>query len=392
MGMLKQRMSGDGFRKVVLIGLSMSLTIFPGNMRAQEPATTGLIGKRVVQKFPGFKLHVGGQAIVPGRIEIYTIVENHGHELMLSAEGRGLRGLAPIDQVVEVERAFDFCATYMAGLPDDPWGPFLRAILWQKQKKDLDRALHDFELAVRLSRKRTTSPRLRSAILCGRGVAWEAKKEYDKAIDDYSAAIELDRRNVVARQDRASVWTAKKQYERAIADLDEAIRLRPSDAVLYFDRGRARHKKGDFDKAIDDFSEAVSLRPYFANAFTGRGTSWNAKKSYDRALADFNTAIRLEPGSSVGYNARGWFWATCPDARHRNGDGALESATKSCDLTHWKNATGLDTLAAACAERGEFANAVKWETQALELSTNPSKTEEYRARLMLYQQKKAYRQ
>jgi tetratricopeptide (TPR) repeat protein len=233
---------------------------------------------------------------------------------------------------------------------------------------------------------------LRSAIFCGRGVAWAAKREYEKAIEDYSSAIELDPRNVVARQDRAYVWSAKKQYDKAIADLDLAIRLRPDDAVLYFDRGRAWHQTGDFDKAIDDFSEAVSLRPYFANAFASRGAAWSAKKSYDQATADFNTAVRLEPGSPVGYNARAWFWATCPDAGHRNGVAALESARKSCDLTHWKDATGLDTLASACAETGDFAAAVKWQSQAIDLVADQSKTDEYRARLKLYQEKKVYRQ
>ncbi len=391
MGMLNQTTSGDGLRLAVTIGLSVSLLVFQGNLPAQE-APTGRVGKRVVQKFPGFKLRVGGQSIVPVRIEIYNIVEDHGRELMLSTEGRGLRGLAAADQVVEVDRAFDFCTYYASGLPNDPWGPFLRAILWQKEKKDLDRALHDFDVAVRLSRLHSTSLHLRSAIFCGRGVAWAAKREYERAIDDYSSAIELDPRNVVARQDRAFVWSAEKQYDKAIVDLDEAIRLRPDDAVLYFDRGRVWHQRGEFDKAIDDFSEAVSLRPYFANAFASRGTAWAAKKSYERALADFNTAVRLEPGSPVGYNARAWFWATCPDASHRNGAAALESARKSCDLTHWKNATGLNTLASACAETGDFAAAVKWQLQALELLTDQSRIEEYRGRLKLYQDKKVYRQ
>jgi hypothetical protein len=134
MGMLKQTTSGDGLRLAVTIGLSVSLLVFQGSLLAQEPAGPGRVGKRVVQKFPSFKLRVGGQSIVPVRIEIYIIVEDHGRELMLSAEGRGLRGLAAADQVVEVDRAFDFCTYYVSGLPNDPWGPFLRAILWQKEK------------------------------------------------------------------------------------------------------------------------------------------------------------------------------------------------------------------------------------------------------------------
>ena len=127
--------------------------------------------------------------------------------------------------------------------------------------------------------------------------------------------------------------------------------LRPKDAGLYYDRGRAWHKKRGYDKAIDDFSQAIALRPYYSMAFASRGATWNAKKAYDQALADFNTVIRLEPDHPRGYNARAWLQATCPDAKHRSGTRAFESATRACSLSAWKVPEFLDTLAAACARR-----------------------------------------
>ena len=52
--------------------------------------------------------------------------------------------------------------------------------------------------------------------------------------------------------------------------------------------------------------------------------------------------------------------ATCPEEKHRNGQQAVEYATKACELTAWKNAPYLGTLAAAYAEAGDFAKAVQF--------------------------------
>jgi len=358
---------------------------------AQPPGGRDRVGMRVIQKLPGLKLRVGNQFISPLRVEIYRVVEDHGRELMISVDDRGLKGLVEADQVVSVEQSLDFCGRYIAKIPNDPWGYYLRAIVWHREKKDLDKAIKDFNEAINRTSVSPRFRRQRAVMLCGRGVVWAEKKEFDRAIADFSVAIELDPSQSIARQIRANALISKHEYDKAIDDLDEAILLRPDDAVAFFDRGRAWHEKRDYDKAIDDFSQAIALRPYYALAFVSRGTTWNAKRAYDQALADFNTAIRLEPDHSRGYNARAWLQATCPDPKHRSGKSAVESASKACELSSWKAPEGLDTLAAAYAETGDFRAAVKWESKAVDLSREEVKIAAYRERLKLYGERKPYR-
>ena len=75
--------------------------------------------------------------------------------------------------------------------------------------------------------------------------------------------------------------------------------------------------------------------------------------------------MRLDPTYLALLNNKAWLLATCTDKRYRDGKKALELATKSCELTEWKNCYSLATLAGAYAETGDFDKAVQWEEMAL---------------------------
>ena len=71
---------------------------------------------------------------------------------------------------------------------------------------------------------------------------------------------------------------------------------------------------------------------------------------------------------------------------------AVESATRACELTGWKEAGYLDTLAAAYADAGDFDAAVKWQTKASSLYSNTEDKITGEARLNLYRERKPYRE
>ena len=70
----------------------------------------------------------------------------------------------------------------------------------------------------------------------------------------------------------------------------------------------------------------------------------------------------------------------------------MASATRVCELTGWTDPEMLGTLAAAYAEAGDFDAAVKWQTRANALYSEPEKKTDGEARLKLYQARKPYRQ
>jgi tetratricopeptide (TPR) repeat protein len=190
---------------------------------------------------------------------------------------------------------------------------------------------------------------------------------------------------------RSSVWMAERDWERAIADLDQAIRLSPSDHSNYRERGMAWHKKAEYDKAIADFDQAIRLSPQTALYRINRGAAWENKGDFAKALADFDEAVRLDPEHAGSFNNRAYLLAACPDARWRNGEQAVRDAKTACGISGWANYTHLGTLAAACAETGDFASALRWQSRAVELAPAGSKPQ-WQTRLEVYRAGKPYRE
>ena len=150
--------------------------------------------------------------------------------------------------------------------------------------------------------------------------------------------------------------------------------------------------KGDYDAAICQCSMWLLSDPDAALAYLNRARAWRAKGQYSDALADLKNVIRVDPLEAFAFDLVAQIRAACPDSKVRNGKDAVESATKACELTEWKKAIYVDTLAAAYAQSGAFAEAVRWQTKAIELQKDGNEKEDFASRLKLYQEKKPYRE
>lgn len=138
-----------------------------------------------------------------------------------------------------------------------------------------------------------------------RALTYHNLGQYQRAVEDYDQAIRLNPQDATAYSNRGAAYRGLGQHERAIEDLDEAIRLNPQLAVAYDNRGNAYLGLGQPGRAIQDHDEAILIDPKYATAYSNRGAAYFGQGQHDRAIQDLDHAIRLDPQLVEAYINRG---------------------------------------------------------------------------------------
>lgn len=152
---------------------------------------------------------------------------------------------------------------------------------------------------------------------------------------------------------------------------------------------------GNADKMIAACTRIIDLassNKHRADALANRGVAWFNKNDFVGALKDYNEAMRADPKNETAPANAAMVLAAAPDAKVRDGARAVELARKAADLEKWKEPFTLSILAVAYAEVGNFTEAVRWQTKALESREYAKESgKEGQERLALFRKKQPYR-
>jgi tetratricopeptide (TPR) repeat protein len=358
----------------------------------------------VVQKTPEFSLWDADKKITPsGAGHMFIVERTLGNRFLVSDLNEGLRGWVSAGAMVPLETAEAFFTGQLKANPKSAFAFLMRGVA-RYENDDLDRAVADIDLALRLDPKYVPA-------LIERAYLWQWRNRLDQAVTDVTRAIELDPRNSYAFVERGVFEYNLRKYDNAMRDFQSALDLGSQAAVVFIGRGLiflnkndttkalaefkqalqadARHpdtyaalasmylKQSKLEKALKVLDQAVEIDPQCAESHGNRAVILLALGKYDKALDDLEEVIRVAPNSTRALRERAWLLATCPDAKVRNPEQAVSSARRACELTEWKEPHTLTTLAAASSEAGDFDGAVKWQQKAIELlaDKNPEKRE-----------------
>jgi len=200
-----------------------------------------------------------------------------------------------------------------------------------------------------------------------RGFAREQMRSHQEAVVDLTESIRRDDLNGEAYRLRAIVRRKLGEREEAMRDINESIKRSPKFAQSYLLRALLWRDDGNKGRATDDARTAVRLAPDLEDGHGLLAALAYDGADYDGAMREFDNVIRLNPQCAMAYTARAMIWATCPDASRRDGEKALVSANIGCNLSNFQKPQHVDALAAAYAEVGDFASAVKWQRRVVEL-------------------------
>lgn len=260
----------------------------------------------------------------------------------------------------------------------------------------------------------------------------ERKVWLESGKTDCDKAIELDAENLDAYLNRARISLALKDYQQAkkdldylqekrpeipdiaflkmdlaiqekrvgdaIAELERLVQLNPENRMLLMQLASMYQMDDRPRKALRIAERLISAEPTDWQALRLRGDVLLALGRHTDAINDYEEAIKNIPEDeedlSGVLNNLSWVLSTSPEDSVRNGDRALETGLKACELTEYKKSHILSTLAAAYAELGQFDKAIEWSTKAVELGTKEEaeQIDQLKEELKSYQEKKPWRE
>lgn len=215
----------------------------------------------------------------------------------------------------------------------------------------------------------------------------------ERAMSHLDAALRVAPGLVSARYNMASALLALGEPNPAIEHLRRALDLQPDFVAAHVNLGTALRLMKRYDESQRELRRALELQPRNAVAHTNLAGVLLAERRVGEAIAEYRTALDINPGLIEPLASLAWVLATSPDRAIRRPDEAVQLAERAAALTDHQDVTALDTLAAAYASAGRYADAVATERAALgivERAGAADAAQPIRARLELYRKKRPF--
>ena len=198
--------------------------------------------------------------------------------------------------------------------------------------------------------------------------ALAAAGRLDEAERHFRDAVRLQPSFVEAQNNLGALLRQRGQLAPAEAAFRAAVASAPDYAPAHNNLGSVRRARGDLRGAIAALEEAVRLDREYADAHFNLGIAYQDAGDRPAATRHLRRVIELQPENAQGYNALAWLLATAPDATPSAVQEAVTLAQRAATITQGRDASVLDTLAAAYAAGGDLDRATAAAERALQVA------------------------
>jgi len=203
--------------------------------------------------------------------------------------------------------------------------------------------------------------------LIGQGREFRARHQDRLALARFETAARQNPHDERPYEEMASLYLSQDRVMEAIQEYRAALRLSPDSPQAQLGLAVAYERQGEPSKAQQLLEAVVGKNPQTAQAQASLGDLCADQKLYPEAIEHYQAALRIKPDMAEAHNNLAWLLATAEDSRYRNPAEALKHAQQAVELTHWKEATFIDTLAEAFYANGQYSQALEVQQKALAL-------------------------
>jgi tetratricopeptide (TPR) repeat protein len=230
--------------------------------------------------------------------------------------------------------------------------------------------------------------------LMGLGAALHVQGRFDEALVYYHEANRLETGRYEIHSNMANILDEKGHPQEALAEYLEALWLEPKMPLLHCAVGETLTELGRFDEALDELTNAAQLDPAYAPPHFDMAKVFLKQGRDADAIEQFRAALRLDPDNSQILTCDAQVLAADENSEIRDGKTALILAIKANVITGGTQPFALDALGMACAETGDFTNAVEVVQREIELATaaKVKNLEPLQQRLELYKNHQPWRE
>lgn len=184
------------------------------------------------------------------------------------------------------------------------------------------------------------------------------------------------------------------KIDQAVVHFQKALELKPDHRMARQSLAIALDRMGRVDEAIKHYEEFLELVPGDLKTLERIGAAQQRAGRMGDAINTFRRLLEAQPDHARSKYHLAWLLSSSPRAELRGGREAVRLA-KELVASEGREATLIDLLAAAYAEAGQFDQAVKFATEAIEIARSKKMTDlvsQIETRLRLYRGGNPYRQ